>query len=165
LRRPRRGRLTAWLAAAALTVFAGCDDDGGSATGPETEADGDEPTAADSPLATPDTTASGLIYIPTEIGTGPRPGRGSIVAVHYTGMLEDGEVFDSSYDVGTPFRFALGQGTVIAGWDEGIGLMRQGGKARLVIPAHLAYGDRGVGNGLIPPGATLIFDVWLVAVD
>lgn len=116
-------------------------------------------------LAAADTTATGLVFIPIEVGTGRRPGRGSLVSVHYTGMLEDLTVFDSSYPVGQPFRFVLGQGRVIDGWDEGIALMREGDRARLVIPPSLAYGDSGAGAGVIPPGATLIFDVWLVDVD
>lgn len=121
--------------------------------------------AADSLAAADSTfTESGLVVIHLEAGQGRRPGRGSRVFVHYTGMLEDGTIFDDSYSKGVPFGFALGQGRVIAGWDEGIALMREGGRARLVIPPSLAYGDAGAGNGAIPPGATLVFDVWLVEV-
>jgi peptidylprolyl isomerase len=109
-------------------------------------------------------TESGLTVIHVEQGTGKQPGRGSIVSVHYTGMLDDGTIFDSSYPRGDPFRFLLGQGRVIAGWDEGIALLRQGGRARLVIPPALGYGQTGAG-GTIPPNATLIFDVLLVAVE
>ena len=122
--------------------------------------------AADSLAAADSTyTESGLIVIHLEIGEGRQPGRGSSVFVHYTGMLEDGTIFDDSYSRGVPFDFVLGQGRVIAGWDEGIALMLEGGRARLVIPPELAYGDAGAGNGAIPPGATLLFDVWLVEVD
>ena len=122
--------------------------------------------AADSLAAADSTvTESGLVVIHLEVGQGRRPGRGSNVFVHYTGMLEDGTIFDDSYSRGVPLGFALGQGRVIAGWDEGIALMREGGRARLVIPPELAYGDAGAGNGAIPPGATLLFDVWLVEVD
>jgi peptidylprolyl isomerase len=92
------------------------------------------------------------------------PQVGDVVAVHYRGQLEDGTVFDSSYDRGQPIRFALGQGRVIRGWDEGIALMNQGGKARLIIPPDLAYGAAGAG-GVIPPNATLIFDVELVSIQ
>ena len=121
---------------------------------------------ADSNLAAADTvvTASGLTYIELEAGTGPRPGRGSLVSVHYTGLLADGTVFDSSYPRRAPFRFALGQGAVIPGWDEGIALMLQGAQGRLIIPPDLGYGARGAGN-VIPPNATILFDVWLADVD
>lgn len=84
--------------------------------------------------------------------------------VHYTGWLEDGTKFDSSVDRGQPFVFPLGQGRVIKGWDEGVATMKVGGKRKLVIPAHLAYRDRGAG-GVIPPGATLIFEVELLGIN
>lgn len=118
----------------------------------------------DESLAAADTvvTSSGLVYIELEAGDGNRPSRGSTVSVHYTGMLEDGSIFDSSYPRGNPIRFVLGRGSVIAGWDEGIALLRRGGKARLVIPPELGYGSAGAGGGVIPPDATLTFDVWLV---
>ena len=121
---------------------------------------------ADERLAAVDTltTATGLQYIQLEGGSGRPPGRGSLVSVHYTGMLDDGTVFDSSYPRGVPFSFALGQGVVIKGWDEGIGLMLAGARGRLIIPPHLGYGERGAGN-LIPPDATILFDVWLVGID
>ncbi|MCP4361747.1 MAG: FKBP-type peptidyl-prolyl cis-trans isomerase [Chloroflexi bacterium] len=107
-------------------------------------------------------TASGLEYIEIEAGTGPFPQAGNLVSVHYTGTLEDGTKFDSSLDRGEPFQFALGQGAVIQGWDEGIALMKEGGKAQLIIPAHLAYGEQEVGG--IPANSTLVFDVELVQV-
>ena len=108
-------------------------------------------------------TPSGLQYTETVPGTGKTPQKGDIVAVHYTGTLEDGTVFDSSRNRGEPLRFPLGMGRVIAGWDEGIALMAEGGQAVLVIPPDLAYGSAGAG-GVIPPNATLIFDVELVEV-
>lgn len=107
------------------------------------------------------TTASGLQYTEIQMGTGDTPAPGDIVSVHYTGTLTNGVVFDSSYGRGEPIQFPLGQGQVIAGWDEGIGLMKKGGKAKLTIPPALGYGERGAG-GVIPPNATLIFDVELV---
>ena len=101
-------------------------------------------------------------YIETEAGTGPQAKAGDTVSVHYTGTLDDGTVFDSSVDRGQPFIFILGQGQVIQGWDQGIALMREGGKATLIIPPELAYGP--AGSGSIPPNATLTFDVELIEV-
>ncbi|MCI0399439.1 MAG: FKBP-type peptidyl-prolyl cis-trans isomerase [Chloroflexi bacterium] len=99
-----------------------------------------------------------------EEGDGPSPQPGDVVSVHYTGTLEDGAQFDSSLDRGQPISFPLGQGRVIAGWDEGIALLRQGSKARLIIPPELAYGERGA-SGVIPPNATLTFEVELVGIQ
>tara|TARA_R100001369_G_scaffold11109_2_gene24486 strand:- start:19531 stop:20463 length:933 start_codon:yes stop_codon:yes gene_type:complete len=108
-------------------------------------------------------TASGLRYKIEEKGTGEKAEKGKTVSVHYKGMLPDGSVFDSSYTRNQPIDFKLGKGQVIQGWDEGIQLLNVGDQARFVIPSHLAYGERGAG-GAIPPNATLIFDVELVAV-
>jgi cyclophilin family peptidyl-prolyl cis-trans isomerase len=110
-----------------------------------------------------DQTASGLLYKIINKGDGKKAENGNTVSVHYQGMLPDGTVFDSSYKRNSPIDFQLGAGQVIAGWDEGIGLLRVGDKARFVIPSQLAYGDRGAG-GVIPPRATLIFDVELMNV-
>jgi len=109
------------------------------------------------------TTDSGLQYIEIEKGDGPAPQAGELVSVHYTGTLEDGTQFDSSLDRGQPFAFPLGKGQVIPGWEEGIALMQVGGKAKLIIPPNLAYGEQGAG-GVIPPNATLIFEVELVEI-
>ena len=108
-------------------------------------------------------TESGLAYVEMEAGTGTQAEAGKTVRVHYTGKFLDGEVFDSSYKRGEPIEFKLGEGRVIKGWDEGIALMKVGCKAQLTIPPELAYGERGAG-GVIPPHATLIFDVELVEV-
>ncbi|WP_310993808.1 peptidylprolyl isomerase [Aequorivita marina] len=110
-----------------------------------------------------DRTDSGLLYKMIVNGTGKKAEKGKTVSVHYKGMLTDGSEFDSSYKRKKPIDFPLGKGHVIEGWDEGIQLLQVGDKARFVIPAHLAYGDRGAG-GVIPPGATLIFDVELMDV-
>ena len=106
---------------------------------------------------------SGLIFISTEEGTGAQAEDGKTVSVHYTGKLLDGTVFDSSIDKGEPFTFTLGQGQAITGWDEGIALMKKGGKAIMIIPSSLAYGSRGAGNS-IPPFSPLEFTVELVDV-
>jgi peptidylprolyl isomerase len=110
-------------------------------------------------------TASGLRYTDDQVGSGAQPAKGKRVTVHYTGTLPDGKKFDSSRDRGTPFVFSIGVGQVIKGWDEGVMSMKVGGRRRLVIPPDLAYGARGAGGGLIPPMATLHFDVELLAVE
>lgn len=109
------------------------------------------------------TTPSGLQYEDLVVGSGAQPQAGNRVTVHYTGTLTDGRVFDSSRDRGQPFQFQIGVGQVIKGWDEGVGSMQVGGRRRLIIPPNLGYGARGAG-GVIPPNATLIFDVELLDV-
>ncbi len=109
------------------------------------------------------TTDSGLQYLIEEKGAGEIPAAGSVVQVHYKGRLADGTVFDSSYERNEPIAFPLGKGAVILGWDEGIGLLPVGSKAKLTIPPNLAYGEAGAG-GVIPPNATLYFEVELVDV-
>ena len=108
-------------------------------------------------------TPSGLKYIDQEVGTGDVATAGKTASVHYTGWLENGKKFDSSVDRGQPFSFPLGAGRVIKGWDEGVQGMKVGGKRKLTIPSDLGYGSRGAG-GVIPPNATLIFDVELLGV-
>jgi peptidylprolyl isomerase len=109
------------------------------------------------------TTPSGLKYVDEVEGDGATPEAGQTVYVHYTGTLEDGSKFDSSRDRNRPFSFRLGAGQVIKGWDEGISTMKVGGQRRLIIPPDLGYGARGAG-GVIPPNATLIFDVELLKI-
>ena len=108
-------------------------------------------------------TQSGLDFIEIEAGAGEQASAGKTVAVHYTGKFQDGKIFDSSVSRGEPIEFQLGVGQVIKGWDEGIAMMRVGGKAQLIVPPDLAYGEKGAG-GVIPPNATLVFDVELVNV-
>jgi len=108
-------------------------------------------------------TASGVQYWEIKPGTGAAAENGKTVTIHYTCFLEDGKKFDSSVDRGRPFSFHMGEGSVIKGWDDGIAGMKVGGKRQLKVPPAVAYGDQGKG-GVVPPNATLIFDVHLVDV-
>ena len=166
----------------ALLLLAACGPAGPETTEdvPETTSEIQEPaadvqeTTSTETDSAQETEATGLVndtgtvetpqieYTETEAGTGAQPKPGDIVTVHYTGMLEDGTIFDSSIESGQPFTFVLGQGQVIPGWDQGIALMHEGGKATLVIPPELAYGT--TGRDQIPPDATLTFEVELVEV-
>ena len=109
------------------------------------------------------TTSSGLIYDDVTMGSGDVAALGQTVSVHYTGWLPDGTKFDSSKDRNEPFEFPLGAGYVIRGWDEGVQGMRVGGVRKLTIPPELGYGPRGAG-GVIPPNATLVFEVELIEI-
>ena len=152
---------------AMLAVAAACGSDT-TATPAATATPSLTPTATASPQETPvstggfTTTPTGLQYKDELAGTGPRPKTGDCIAVHYTGKLEDGTVFDSSAG-GRPIIFVLGVGNVIQGWDEGLSSMQVGGKRTLVIPPDLGYGPTGR-PPVIPPNATLVFDVELVAI-
>lgn len=108
------------------------------------------------------TTESGLQYVDLSVGDGETPETGALIEVDYHGTLEDGTVFDSSYDRGQPLQFQIGVGQVIPGWDEGVGSMQVGGKRKLIIPSDLAYGPNQVGP--IPPNSTLIFEVELLKI-
>lgn len=127
-------------------------------------------SAFEDPMIDPDKltkTDSGLQYQDVTVGTGAAPADGQNCSVHYTGWLwengEKGKKFDSSVDRGQPFQFPVGAGRVIKGWDEGVATMKVGGKRYLLIPPELGYGSRGAG-GVIPPGATLLFEVELLGV-
>ena len=109
-------------------------------------------------------TASGLYYIEKAKGTGAQAAAGKKVKVHYTGTLLNGKKFDSSRDKNEPYEFTLGKQQVIQGWDEGIAMMKKGGKATFIVPSSLGYGERGMGED-IPPYSTLVFDVELVDVQ
>lgn len=110
------------------------------------------------------TTPSGLTYEDIKVGEGASPEKGQKVTVHYTGWLKQNEQkFDSSVDRGEPFSFTIGKGEVITGWDEGVATMKVGGKRKLIIPGDLAYGANGA-HGVIPPNATLVFEVELLGV-
>jgi peptidylprolyl isomerase len=126
---------------------------------------GSSTTAMAQAAGKPMTTPSGLQITDSKVGTGASPKPGQICVMHYTGWLYEngakGKKFDSSVDRGQPFEFPIGQGRVIAGWDEGVATMKVGGKRTLIIPPALGYGARGAG-GVIPPNATLIFDVELL---
>ena len=125
------------------------------------------PTPAAAQAGKTMTTASGLKITDSKVGTGASPKPGQICVMHYTGWLYQdgakGKKFDSSVDRGEPFEFPIGKHQVIAGWDEGVASMKVGGKRTLIIPPALGYGARGAG-GVIPPNATLIFDVELLGV-
>ncbi|MCH8815649.1 MAG: FKBP-type peptidyl-prolyl cis-trans isomerase [Chloroflexi bacterium] len=157
------------VVAVLVSVFSGDDDSSavGAISTPSASVD-DTPipiAPATPPPVVGDevTTESGLTYIEITAGTGASPVLDDTVVVHYTGWLEsDGTKFDSSVDREQPFDFVLGRGEVIAGWDEGLALMSEGGTTRLIIPSDLAYRD--TGQGTIPPGATLIFDIELIEV-
>lgn len=110
------------------------------------------------------TTPTGLVYEDIIVGNGPSPKEGQTAVVHYTGWLTNGTKFDSSVDRAEPFKFPVGLGHVIKGWDEGVATMKVGGKRKLTVPAHLGYGARGAG-GVIPPNATLIFEVQLLGIE
>jgi FKBP-type peptidyl-prolyl cis-trans isomerase len=108
-------------------------------------------------------TKLGVTWEILNVGTGAAPKQGDSVSVHYTGWLEDGTKFDSSVDRNQPFSFRLGSGQVIRGWDEAVATMKVGDKSKFTIPSELGYGSRGAG-GVIPPNATLIFDIELLAI-
>jgi peptidylprolyl isomerase len=145
---------------AVLTLTTGC---GSSKPTESTSAIAPSTSAPMKVTGTPTTTASGLQYWDIAAGSGPTAAPGNTVKVHYSGFLTNGQKFDSSRDRGEPFSFPLGAGQVIKGWDEGVAGMKVGGQRQLRIPPDLGYGSAGA-NGVIPPNATLIFDVELLGV-
>ena len=147
-------RIACILTLAAAATLA-CADDAPS-TSPASQ-----PATQTQPKET--TMANGLIITELKLGDGAEAKKGDTVFVHYTGWLTDGKKFDSSVDRNEPFDFRLGAGQVIKGWDEGVAGMKIGGKRKLTIPPALAYGDRGAG-GVIPGGATLVFEVELLKI-
>ena len=159
-------------AVVALGACAVAPDKAASGASAPTPAVASAPTPATSPPAAVTTTASGLKIIDHKVGSGKEALVGKAALVQYTGWLYDekardnkGREFDSSAKrEGLPFGFVVGVGRVIKGWDQGVVGMKVGGKRTLVIPADLAYGDKEVGNGLIPPNSTLVFDIELVEV-
>jgi len=146
------------------TLFTMANDAGAKKEGAVAQATTDDRQAQDASQDPPMTvTPSGLKIIDVQIGTGREAVANTNVTVHYDGCLEDGKEFDSSRRRGQPFQFRLGAGQVIKGWDEGLVGMKEGGKRQLVIPPELGYGRQGAG-GVIPPNATLVFDVELLRV-
>ena len=143
-------KLTGALIAAVLAAAPACSHKENGSASPEAKA----ASAA----------SGGLLIDDLKAGSGAPATKGRTVSVHYTGRLTDGTKFDSSYDRGPPIDFPLGAGVVIKGWDQGIDGMRVGGKRKLTIPPDLAYGARGTPGGPIPPNATLVFEVELMAV-
>lgn len=147
-----------WHAVEAFNSFKSSKEEGLA------EENAKQATELDKVAAGFDQTDSGLRYKIIQKGDGAKAEKGQQVSVHYEGSLLNGQVFDSSYKRKEPIDFQLGVGQVIPGWDEGISLMKVGDKARFVIPSNLAYGSAGAGGGVIPPNATLLFDVELMEV-
>jgi FKBP-type peptidyl-prolyl cis-trans isomerase len=163
--------LSVMLVCGLLVVFAQFNQMTGTALADELNTNQPVVLIADNSMTNPSnlenndvqTTPSGLKYIDQKVGEGVTPKTGQRVIVHYIGTLENGKKFDSSRDRNQPFDFKIGAGQVIKGWDEGLSTMQVGGQRRLIIPPELGYGSRGAGN-VIPPNATLIFDVELLDV-
>lgn len=150
------------LLAVALLAIASCSRD---QPAPPAESPAATPAPAPEPITE-------LQRIDMQVAPGEGISQGQVAVVHYTGWLYEpgapdnkGAKFDSSRDRGEPFRFEIGRGQVIKGWEEGVQGMRVGSQRRLIIPSHLAYGDRGAGGGVIPPNATLLFDIELLAIE
>ena len=156
------------LSIALAFIVAGCNTStqksGGMGSSTTTSSSGMSTTSAGATAGKVHKLASGLQYEDLVVGSGKMAETGMNVSVHYTGWLTDGTQFDSSANSGSPLKFQLGAGQVIAGWEEGVKGMRIGGKRKLTIPPDLAYGARG-SSGVIPPNATLLFDIELIDVQ
>ena len=160
-------RFAVLMSCGALGLGAGCTKkETPSSSAPDSMSAAKDSTGASGAATTPTTpTAGGEVKIEeVKAGTGAEAVSGKTVSVHYTGTLTDGKKFDSSLDRGQPFKFQLGAGQVIQGWEKGIAGMKVGGKRKLTIPPELGYGERGAGN-VIPPNSTLVFDVELPGVE
>jgi len=151
-------------ALAALLAASGCASKPAATTAPEPAVQSDQQPAQSAPATPAAPQATELKIEDTKVGKGATAKTGDTVTVNYTGYLTDGTKFDSSLDSGKPFSFTIGNGDVIAGWDQGIPGMKVGGKRKLTIPPALGYGAQGAG-GVIPPNATLVFDVELLSVN
>jgi FKBP-type peptidyl-prolyl cis-trans isomerase len=153
------------LALTGCDKCSGAKDQATTASTPGATTPGDASNPGAAPATAPADAGNGTLQI-TDVkpGSGQEAADGKKVSVHYTGTLLDGTKFDSSKDRGTPFSFVLGSGMVIAGWDQGVKGMKEGGVRKLVIPPNLAYGNRAVG-GVIPPNSTLVFEIELLKVE
>lgn len=157
--------ITATLAITGCDKCSGAKDQATTAGNPASPSSTTAPANPAAPAATTAADTNGTLQITDEkVGTGAEAADGKKVSVHYTGTLLDGTKFDSSKDRGQPFSFVLGSGMVIAGWDQGVKGMKEGGTRKLVIPPNLAYGNRAVG-GVIPPNSTLVFEIELLKVE
>lgn len=155
------------IASLVLIGLSGCATTQGTSSTSSGSGSTTDSTPAPPPPAPPEasgmiTTRTGLQYQDLRVGDGALAESGMEALVHYTGTFTDGRKFDSSYDRQKPYPFRLDSGAVIRGWDEGIQGMRVGGKRKLIVPPHLAYGAAGYGNGAIPPNTTLVFEVELL---
>jgi len=150
--------ITGAIGAVVLVLVFADGGGGGQASATPTPSGGPPPVAGE-----PTYTESGIGIIDIEPGRGPTPEPGQTLVAHYTGWLSDGTKFASSFDTGQPTGFALGQGQVIAAWEEGLATMKVGGKRRLLVPSELGYGEEGR-QGIIPPNSDLIFDVELLEI-
>ena len=155
--------VTALLAVSALAAGCGDKTTDQESSGGSTPAEQEATTPQESTAATATGDVTELVVEDIKVGTGAEAKTGDTITVHYTGWLTDGTKFDSSVDAGQPFQFPLGQGYVIQGWDEGIVGMKVGGVRKLTIPPDMGYGAQGAG-GVIPPNATLIFQVELISI-
>jgi FKBP-type peptidyl-prolyl cis-trans isomerase len=159
MKKSLKNKLKHILFALPIILITGCD---GCSSSKESSSDNANSPVSEIPDSTQEKKAT-LQKIDIEVGDGKTAEVGQRVSVHYTGTLEDGTKFDSSKDRNTPFQFNLGRGEVIKGWDDGVQGMKIGGTRKLIIPSHLGYGKRGV-PGVIPPNATLIFEVDLLEI-